>query len=75
MPSYKQPIYDMFMKVDTACLRFGEPSSEHGCRTRNLVDNFYQCQTHRLDCIHASTFGMSYLCNSPDREEYAEETG
>jgi len=63
---------DPLMTIENPCLMSGERFRESVCRTRNLVDNFYQCQVNRLDCEHAFTFGMSFLCSSPNRHEYSE---
>jgi len=50
---------------------------EHGgtaeCRTRPMIDDFYQCQIHRADCGYAVQFGTSYLCLSDRRREYANQ--
>jgi len=62
---------DPLMKIDNHCLGSGERFRDNFCRTRNLVDNFYQCQISRSDCEYAFTFGMSYLCRSPNRSEYS----
>jgi hypothetical protein len=42
------------------------------CRTRALVDQFYLCQTNRMNCEHAFPFGMSYLCCSFKRSEFSK---
>jgi hypothetical protein len=41
------------------------------CRTRAVVDDFYQCQTDCADCGYMAPFGSCYLCMSPKRREYA----
>lgn len=69
MPSYT-PIKKT-LSNDRTC-RSGEGSHQNVCKTMNLVDDFYQCQIHRFDCEYSFTFGISYLCESPQRHEYSE---
>jgi hypothetical protein len=61
------------MTINTA----DRDAREHGdtaeCRTRPMIDDFYQCQIHRADCSYAVQFGTSYLCLSDRRREYANQ--
>lgn len=72
MPSYKQSVSDPLSPLDRSSSGAAGHFNATVCKTRNLVDNFYQCQISRADCEHSFTFGMSYLCKSPDCHEYSE---
>jgi hypothetical protein len=62
---------DPLMTIDTADMDCGEYCCTTECRTRTVMDDFYQCQIHRADCGHAVSFGTSYLCMSDRRREYS----
>lgn len=44
-----------------------------GCRTRVIIDDFYQCQIHGPDCGYAAPFGVGYLCLSDLRREHSNQ--
>lgn len=74
MPRYKQRVSDPLLSIDRSSSGSAGQFSAGICRTRNLVDNFYQCQINQMDCEHSFTFGMSYLCKSPDCHEYSKQS-
>jgi hypothetical protein len=41
------------------------------CRTKPIVDGFYQCLLYRPDCEYSTRLGVSCLCTSPQRPEYS----
>lgn len=44
-----------------------------GCRTRLIIDDFYQCQILNPDCGFATPFGTIHLCLSAYRREFSVE--
>ncbi len=46
----------------------------NACRTRPLVDDYYLCLANRIDCEYVSSFGMSYLCNSFERQDFSRHS-
>ena len=72
LPANHDMTNNQYMETTRHCLNTNDHFPENACRTRNLVDHFYQCQSNQLDCEHSFGFGMSYLCNSPNRHEYSQ---
>ena len=64
---------DPLMTIERDDLSPGECCCTAECRTRVVIDDFYQCQIHRADCGYAVPFGTSYLCLSDRRREYANQ--
>ena len=60
------------MPIGNSRLLSAEPYLRLHCRTRMIMGDFYLCQNNQCDCEHASPFGASYLCWSPDRCEYSK---
>jgi hypothetical protein len=61
------------MTINTADRDAREYGGTAECRTRPMVDDFYQCQIHRADCGYAVPFRTSCLCLSDMRREYAAQ--
>jgi hypothetical protein len=62
---------DHLITSDEAC-SYSEARCRHGdCRTKPIVDGFYQCLLDRSDCNYSTRLGISCLCTSPHRPEYS----
>jgi len=69
----KQLAAEPVMAIDTADPSAGTFCCTGECRTRVVVDDFYQCQIQRSDCGYAVPFGKSYLCLSDLRRDYSSQ--
>jgi hypothetical protein len=62
---------DHLLSSDRACMNSGARCHRSDCRTISIVDDFYQCLLYQHECKYATTFGISFLCSSPQRLEYS----
>jgi hypothetical protein len=68
-----QQVISVQVPNDNAQLHTRVEHTKQKCRTRAVVDEFYQCQMQRPDCAYMAPFGTCYLCMSPLRREYARQ--
>lgn len=68
----KRGVTGKLMMFDTALPQPGCRISKRDCRTRSIVGDFYLCQNNRAECEYVFPFGISYLCRSPHRCDYAK---
>lgn len=64
---------DPLMTIEAAVLNDREICNNRECRTRLVIDDFYQCQIFNPDCGSAIPFGTSHLCMSASRREFTVE--
>lgn len=68
----KQNISEPLMTIDKSNINPDEQIRKAGCRTSPLIDGFYLCNINKSDCEHSLSYGLDYLCRSPNRHEYSK---